>query len=412
MPRSRGSATPRTTLTGGFRWDPVGIVGAGAMGVGIAQVAATAGHPVVLVDAVPGSRRGRARAAPGALDRLVARGRLDPRRTPTAAADRVRAVDEVTDLPECALVVEAVPEDLDAQAGGLRAALAAHQPAEHPSRDEHLEHRRDRDRRRRDRPRARARPALLQPAAGHAPRRGGPRRGDLARDRGPRGDPHGRVGQDARAVRLDAGVHRQPGGPAVLRRGAAGRRERARRRRDGRLDPPRARGLPDGPARAHRPHRPGRQPRRRHLRLGADRPRRALRTHRLSSAASSPTGGSVARPERGVYAYAADGTPEPCRARPRARRPARRRSGRHRPARPDAGDARQRGRRPRGARRGVRRRRRHGDAARAPATRRGPSSGAARSVSTSSPRSCSSSTPPTPGGRYRPSPALTDGSLG
>ena len=35
----------------------VGVVGAGAMGTGIAQVAATAGHRVVLGDAMP--RRGR-----------------------------------------------------------------------------------------------------------------------------------------------------------------------------------------------------------------------------------------------------------------------------------------------------------------------------------------------------------------
>ena len=30
---------------------PVGVVGAGTMGAGIAQVAATAGHPVLLCDA-------------------------------------------------------------------------------------------------------------------------------------------------------------------------------------------------------------------------------------------------------------------------------------------------------------------------------------------------------------------------
>ena len=56
---------------------PVAVVGAGTMGAGIAQVAAVAGHPVVVYDAAE-SAAGRAvtivrdRAA-----RLVAKGRLD-----------------------------------------------------------------------------------------------------------------------------------------------------------------------------------------------------------------------------------------------------------------------------------------------------------------------------------------------
>ncbi|MEO7754234.1 MAG: 3-hydroxyacyl-CoA dehydrogenase NAD-binding domain-containing protein [Terracoccus sp.] len=105
----------------------VGVVGAGAMGVGIAQVAATAGHPVVLVDAAPGAGAAGLERLRGALDRLVERGRLTPEDA-AATAGRVRAVDEVTDLPECALVVEAVPEDL-ALKREVFAALAAHQPA-------------------------------------------------------------------------------------------------------------------------------------------------------------------------------------------------------------------------------------------------------------------------------------------
>ena len=36
----------------------VGIVGAGTMGAGIAEVAAAAGHPVLLFDAVPGAAEG------------------------------------------------------------------------------------------------------------------------------------------------------------------------------------------------------------------------------------------------------------------------------------------------------------------------------------------------------------------
>ncbi len=55
---------------------PVGVLGGGAMGSGIAQVAALAGHPVVVLDVL----QTRAEAAVGrirrALDAQVARGRL------------------------------------------------------------------------------------------------------------------------------------------------------------------------------------------------------------------------------------------------------------------------------------------------------------------------------------------------
>ena len=89
----------------------VGVIGAGTMGAGIAQVAALAGHPVLLHD-VDASRADDAVAAVGAhLDRLVAKGRLAPADA-DAARGRVRAVPSVDDLAGCGMVVEAVVEDL------------------------------------------------------------------------------------------------------------------------------------------------------------------------------------------------------------------------------------------------------------------------------------------------------------
>ena len=82
----------------------VGVVGAGTMGAGIAQVAAVAGHPVLIADAVPGAA---SRAVTSIRDRVkaqVAKGRLsvDP-----DALD-LTAVDSVAGLAGCEVVIEAV----------------------------------------------------------------------------------------------------------------------------------------------------------------------------------------------------------------------------------------------------------------------------------------------------------------
>ena len=93
----------------------VGVVGAGAMGSGIAQVAAAAGHRVVLGDANPAAVP-KARAGIGkAVARGVEKGRLDQ-----GAADALLGrIADAGDLSgechayaECGLVIEAVLEDL------------------------------------------------------------------------------------------------------------------------------------------------------------------------------------------------------------------------------------------------------------------------------------------------------------
>lgn len=94
----------------------IGVVGAGAMGGGIAQVAAVRGHRVVLADAQPAAVD-RAREAHGtALAREVVKGRL-ARDQADAALGRLSYVNGVggADLArfaECAVVIEAVVEDL------------------------------------------------------------------------------------------------------------------------------------------------------------------------------------------------------------------------------------------------------------------------------------------------------------
>ena len=105
----------------------VGVIGAGAMGAGIAQVAATAGHEVSLVDAVPGAAARAVDRLGATLATLVEKGRLTAAEA-KAIGSRLRPVEAVADLPECGLVIEAVPEDLELKRK-IFTELAERQPA-------------------------------------------------------------------------------------------------------------------------------------------------------------------------------------------------------------------------------------------------------------------------------------------
>ncbi|MFF0446173.1 3-hydroxyacyl-CoA dehydrogenase [Streptomyces sp. NPDC004609] len=88
----------------------VAVVGTGAMGRGIAQVALTAGHPVRLYDAVPGRAAQAADGIGAQLDRLVHKGRMDAAERDRARA-RLHPADDLARLGDAALVVEAVVEE-------------------------------------------------------------------------------------------------------------------------------------------------------------------------------------------------------------------------------------------------------------------------------------------------------------
>jgi 3-hydroxybutyryl-CoA dehydrogenase len=106
----------------------VSVVGAGAMGAGIAQVAATAGHEVTLIDVVPGTAEAAVARVIGNLQRQEAKGRLSSADV-EAIAGRLATGSAVEDLPPSRLVVEAVREDL-ATKQTLFGRLAAAQPPE------------------------------------------------------------------------------------------------------------------------------------------------------------------------------------------------------------------------------------------------------------------------------------------
>lgn len=93
---------------------PVGIVGAGTMGAGIAQVAALGGHHIRIHDTIPGAADEAIRRIQQRLARLTDKGRLDPTRA-RAAGDRLSVAGSVTELQDCGLIIEAVAEDLTAK---------------------------------------------------------------------------------------------------------------------------------------------------------------------------------------------------------------------------------------------------------------------------------------------------------
>jgi 3-hydroxybutyryl-CoA dehydrogenase len=100
----------------------VGVLGAGTMGNGIAQVAATSGYDVVMVDVNPDavdrdaiddslSRLVDRDAIDDSLSRLVDRDAIESGAA-AAARDRIRGSTEVDDLAGADVVVEAVVEDM------------------------------------------------------------------------------------------------------------------------------------------------------------------------------------------------------------------------------------------------------------------------------------------------------------
>jgi 3-hydroxybutyryl-CoA dehydrogenase len=90
----------------------VGLVGTGAMGRGIAQMAAQAGSHVFLFDLQPGAAQKAREALADTWLKLVDKGKMDAAQR-AALVERVGCVDALTALAPCDLVIEAVVERLD-----------------------------------------------------------------------------------------------------------------------------------------------------------------------------------------------------------------------------------------------------------------------------------------------------------
>ena len=90
----------------------IGIVGSGIMGSGIAEVAATTGHEVILRSRSLESAQAMVAGLAKSLARQVEKGRREQADADAALA-RVTATADLADLADCDLVLESVVEDLD-----------------------------------------------------------------------------------------------------------------------------------------------------------------------------------------------------------------------------------------------------------------------------------------------------------
>lgn len=90
----------------------IGIIGSGAMGSGIAQVASTAGHPVILYDVSAEALEKSRASLQKIMNRLIEKGRVSADES-EALQQRITYTRDLSGLTDAGLVIEAIVEDLD-----------------------------------------------------------------------------------------------------------------------------------------------------------------------------------------------------------------------------------------------------------------------------------------------------------
>jgi len=90
----------------------IGVIGTGAMGRGIVQVAAAGGMRVRMTDAKPGAAQEALKFIEGMLKRAAEKGQMKPEDAQAAAA-RIEVVDSLQGLQPCHVVIEAIVENPD-----------------------------------------------------------------------------------------------------------------------------------------------------------------------------------------------------------------------------------------------------------------------------------------------------------
>jgi len=88
----------------------IGVVGSGAMGSGIAQVAATAGNKVILYDSNKEAQDGAEQLIVKMLAKLEEKGKLQE--SAVAVSERIIYATDIDEFESCELVIEAIVENL------------------------------------------------------------------------------------------------------------------------------------------------------------------------------------------------------------------------------------------------------------------------------------------------------------
>ena len=92
--------------------DTIGILGAGAMGSGIAQVAAAAGHEVVICDNLTIALSKSGKGIQASLKTGVEKGKLTDAEA-YSLFSRVRFTDHMSEFRNCSIVIEAIVEEIE-----------------------------------------------------------------------------------------------------------------------------------------------------------------------------------------------------------------------------------------------------------------------------------------------------------
>src|ERR1700728_2151271 len=96
----------------GRRASVIGVLGAGTMGAGIAQLAARSGARTLLYDPFPEALARGIAGAEGGLPQEMVKGRISEEDA-AAASERLEPIEDMAALADCELVIEAAPERLE-----------------------------------------------------------------------------------------------------------------------------------------------------------------------------------------------------------------------------------------------------------------------------------------------------------
>jgi 3-hydroxybutyryl-CoA dehydrogenase len=92
--------------------DTIGILGAGAMGSGIAQVAAASGHQVVVCDNLTFALSKSSKNIQSTLRSLVEKGKMSDADA-YALFSRIKFTDHMSNFKDCSIIIEAIAENIE-----------------------------------------------------------------------------------------------------------------------------------------------------------------------------------------------------------------------------------------------------------------------------------------------------------